>query len=99
MFGKIRLYPETPIEVKVEDIFKNDTLEFQNSIKKLSSLLLNIQTPFTIGIYGDWGSGKTSFMDLLRKYLQKEHDIKSSLLNAWEYENENSLRLLAVSCG
>lgn len=97
MFKKIRLHPEMPISVAKEDIFKNDTLGFQDGVKRLSSLIENIVPPFTIGIYGDWGSGKTSFMKLLKNHIEKENGIKTSWFNAWEYENEGSLILPLLS--
>lgn len=97
MFRKIRLHPEMPISVVEEDVFKNDTLGFQDGVKRLSSLIENIVPPFTIGIYGDWGSGKTSFMKLLKNHIEKENGIKTSWFNAWEYENEGSLILPLLS--
>lgn len=97
MFKKIHLHPETPIEVKPEKIFENDTLGFESSVKNLASLIQNVIPPFTIGIYGDWGSGKTSFMKLLREYLETEGGIQTCWFNAWEYENEDALILPLLS--
>lgn len=55
---KIRFHPETPIEVLDIDPFKFDFLSFKNSVTSLSSLIQQIETPFTISIYGEWGMGK-----------------------------------------
>ncbi len=71
--NKIRLCPEKPIEVPEENIFEHDILGFHDSITLLSQVINNIETPFTVGIFGSWGSGKTFFMKLLQAYLEKEN--------------------------
>jgi hypothetical protein len=44
----------------------------------------------TIGIYGEWGSGKTSFLMMLDKALQ-EKGIFPIWFNAWKYSQEDNL--------
>ena len=44
-------------------------------------------TPFTIGICGEWGSGKTSFLRMIANELQK-HEIHPIWFDAWKYEKE-----------
>ncbi len=48
-------------------------------------------TPFTIGIFGDWGSGKTSLMSTIQKNLKENNaprggalKVKCIWFNAWE---------------
>ena len=93
----ISLAREIHIEVSEEDIFKNDILGFQESVRKLAQLVSRNETPFTLGICGRWGSGKTSFMALLQKFVEKEYSKKTFWFNAWEYENESSLLLPFLS--
>jgi len=47
-------------------------------------------TPFTIGIFGSWGSGKTSFMQIMRELLESR-DYETIFFNSWEYGNEEKL--------
>src|SRR5262249_20371357 len=47
-------------------------------------------TPLTIGVYGGWGIGKTSFLKMVDKALQKEH-IHPIWFNAWKYDKEDNL--------
>jgi formylglycine-generating enzyme required for sulfatase activity len=64
----------------------------------------NTQTPLTIGIFGSWGSGKTSLMRMIEKRLQElrraQRQAEESCLdrpyltvwfNAWFYGKEESL--------
>lgn len=93
---KILLKPDAPIDVS-SDPFSNDLLEFQESVTNIASLLPHLATPFTIGVYGDWGSGKTSYMKMLSAHVAEENQMKTFWFNAWEYENETSLLLPLLS--
>ncbi|HML01871.1 MAG TPA: P-loop NTPase fold protein [Candidatus Bathyarchaeia archaeon] len=50
----------------------------------------NLQTPFTIAVHGDWGSGKTSLMKTVVKKLEFQDDklksVKAIWFSAWEFE-------------
>ena len=49
-----------------------------------------LETPFTIAIHGDWGSGKTSLMMTVANELENtgENEVKTKAIwfNAWEFE-------------
>jgi len=95
---KLILRPDSPISAKIsEDPFLHDLLGFKDSIMRIATLLPHISTPFTIGVYGDWGSGKTSFMNMLSAYLSQKNNLKTFWFNAWQYENETSLLLPLLS--
>ena len=47
---------------------EEDKLGFKDYIDGIINIIVNISkedTPFTIGIFGSWGSGKTSFMQIM----------------------------------
>jgi predicted KAP-like P-loop ATPase len=50
----------------------------------------NLQTPFTIAVHGDWGSGKTSLMKTTAKKLEPTDTdlvgVKPIWFSAWEFE-------------
>ena len=41
---------------------KSDTLDVKVFVKALTDFIAYAETPMTIAIQGEWGSGKTSFM-------------------------------------
>ena len=44
-------------------------------------------TPLTIGLYGSWGAGKSSLLQLIQQNI--DHDTKDIVcisLNAWQFE-------------
>jgi predicted KAP-like P-loop ATPase len=73
----------------------NDKLEFDRYLCPLLSKLTdpNAQTPFTIGIFGQWGSGKSSLLTLLDKKLESDYNDKFLKVhfNPWVYRNEKNI--------
>ncbi len=45
-----------------------DALDFQPYVEALADILLDPHTgtPLTLGVFGSWGAGKTSLMEMLR---------------------------------
>src|SRR3989338_2451820 len=75
---------------------EEDKLGFNQYIRTLSGMIKNpdFKTPFCIGVYGKWGSGKTSFMRLLSGEIiknAKEPYIIPVWFNPWRYEKEEHL--------
>ncbi len=68
----------------------NDLLNFCNFVNPLAGMIEKMQTPLTVGIYGEWGSGKTSFLRLLEDCL-KNKSINPIWFNAWKYKNDENL--------
>lgn len=63
---------------------KDDLLDIENYSIALSKFINKSDTPITIGLQGEWGTGKTSLMSLLLENFI-EGDIACSWVNTWEY--------------
>jgi len=46
---------------------------------------------FGVGIFGDWGSGKTTLMRAIQKELESDEQVVPIWFNAWRYEREEHL--------
>ncbi len=57
---------DKPVSGRIED-----KLGTQKYAEALSNFIQNCQTPLTIGIQGEWGSGKTSLLNLIRENLEQ----------------------------
>ncbi len=63
--------------------FENDFLGIDNHAQALTDFIKSCQTPLTVGIQGEWGSGKTSLLNSISHKLGgKEYKIIT--INAWE---------------
>lgn len=61
-----------------------DQLKINKYADALVQFILNSDTPITIGLQGEWGTGKTSMMNLLRESLS-DKNVATSWVNTWEY--------------
>ena len=79
-----------------DEYCQEDQLGFDKYVETLYGMIKDkdFKTPFCIGIYGSWGSGKTSFMHLLESRLVKEDSlpyIVPAWFNPWRYGKEEHL--------
>jgi formylglycine-generating enzyme required for sulfatase activity len=68
---------------------EKDALDFTPYVETLVDVCESASTPLTIGVFGTWGSGKTSLMKMVEKSLPKTFAI--SWFNAWKYEKEQTI--------
>jgi hypothetical protein len=70
---------DKPISFQSEDLLKVEKYSIA-----LSNFIVKSKTPITIGLQGEWGTGKTSLMSLLLEDFT-EKEIATSWVNTWEY--------------
>ncbi|MGD2249062.1 MAG: P-loop NTPase fold protein [Candidatus Methanofastidiosia archaeon] len=69
-----------------------DALGFEPYVNSLSELITERGiTPFTIGIFGSWGTGKTSLMLMLRNKLESQFNVRTVWFNAWKFDDEKKI--------
>ena len=69
-----------------------DALGFDPYVNSLSELITEGGiTPFTLGIFGSWGVGKTSLMLMLKNKLESRHNVKTVWFNAWKFDDEKQI--------
>lgn len=65
----------------------DDLFNVKLYVDGLGSFIRECNTPMTIAIQGDWGSGKTSIMNMVNQTIPKE--IKRIWFNTWQYSQFN----------
>lgn len=60
-----------------------DDFSISQYIHGLSAYISECETPMTIAVQGDWGSGKTSIMNMVRNHLGDE--VISVWFNTWKF--------------
>jgi formylglycine-generating enzyme required for sulfatase activity len=75
-----------------------DALDFSPYRDTLVDIIADpdTRTPLTIGIFGGWGSGKTSLMQMVESELkavlaERKEDARTVWFNAWQYGKEEAL--------
>lgn len=88
----------------------DDLIGFQVHADLIRAVLLNAQMlPVTVGLFGDWGSGKTSIMRMLERSLSPESGEKGSsesiecestavvYINTWQFEGYDDAKSAILS--
>ena len=72
-----------------------DFLDYDYLIKTVQSIVTDDRLlPASIGVYGDWGSGKSSLMYMCKERLEQEDDkIKCLVFNGWLFENYEDAKI------
>lgn len=63
----------------------NDNLDINVHANSLRSFIEKTSTPITVGIQGEWGSGKTSLINSIYSDFDQDSQIKQIWINSWEY--------------
>ncbi|HLC43393.1 MAG TPA: P-loop NTPase fold protein, partial [Methylomirabilota bacterium] len=90
--ARSRLWSDNPVDNPSADHFS-----FQDYAVVLAERLTRMDTTFTLGIFGKWGSGKTSLMHLLRRELTIQNPAHRRFatlwINAWLLSTQDDLGL------
>lgn len=78
----------------------DDKLDFENDIDSFASVisLERVEPPLAIGLFGNWGSGKSFFMEKLSERIEENSELKEAeyvknvvqvKFNSWHYSDAN----------
>jgi hypothetical protein len=78
---------------------EDDLLGVASSAETLAGRLVGVKPPFTAGVYGEWGSGKTTFVLFVAEYLQRlaprlpNGDVSTLFVqfSAWQYKTADEI--------
>ena len=70
-----------------------DTLRFSDFRPALFNILTQAQTPLTVGVFGPWGSGKTSLLRMLKADVETKRSpsLRAVWFTAWKYDRHEAL--------
>jgi uncharacterized protein YjbI with pentapeptide repeats len=74
--------------ILTDDIANDPILDFNLYANTIANIVRNSQPKFTIGIFGDWGTGKTTLINAVDNILQTDRDLIRVRLEAWRYKQE-----------
>lgn len=72
-----------------------DFLDYDYLIQTVQNIIMDDNLlPASIGVYGDWGSGKSSLMYMCKERLtKKDKNIKCLVFNGWLFENYEDAKI------
>jgi len=100
--SKTRTQPLAPQAILIDDIEDMPTHDFDSLSRTIANIIRNSIPHFTIGIYGEWGTGKTTLMKSIEKKLssnggqEKTQTFLPIWFNAWKYEREENLASVSL---
>ena len=81
------------------DLIENDLLDsiaYSKTLKRIIEDSPN-EKSFTIGLFGEWGSGKSSIIETTKKYFEDEdREIRFIIYDAWKYSSDSFRRTFLV---
>jgi hypothetical protein len=76
-----------------DDVLKNleqDTFGHKHIAEAVVNSIQNTNPPFTIGIFGGWGTGKSSLLEIINSILSEK--VATVTIDAWRYSSADNLR-------
>jgi len=76
------------------NLIENDLLGTSVYVETLEKIIKNSHTPHTIGLFGSWGSGKSSIIKTLHEKLKNDESskVKVFIYDAWKYSKDDFRR-------
>ncbi len=92
--NKLNYIPDKEINLK-----KNDLLGAEPYVDTLNEIITNSETPFTIGLFGGWGVGKSSIIKTIKEKFNndKNSEIFVFTYDAWKYSNDSFRRTFLLN--
>ena len=79
-----------------------DLLNFQTTADSVASVILtNGDEPVSIGVFGDWGSGKSSLVRMIGEALSQRAGGEKLVFvefNAWLYQGFDDAKMALLQC-
>lgn len=74
-----------------------DLLGYSIHASLLKDVITNPKNlPITVGLYGDWGSGKSSILKILQEQLEKDDDTVVVYFDGWSFENFDDAKMALI---
>lgn len=68
-------------------------------VEALGEFIVSCETPITIALQGGWGTGKTSFINIINSYLNNNYprQVQTFTFNTWQYSQFNLENHIGIS--
>jgi predicted KAP-like P-loop ATPase len=74
----------------------NPILDFKDYVDAIVKMIKGSTPKFSVGIYGEWGTGKTTLMRNIEDKQRSDNKILTLWFNTWRYEREDQFAIIAL---
>ena len=74
---------------------EGDLFRHRAYVRLLTQAINELKPPFTLGVFGSWGVGKTSIVNHLQEQAKDDNDLKDTTavnIDVWKYEGDSLRR-------
>src|SRR4030042_644941 len=101
---KLKLFDDLPLFEKLDGEHhdkKEERFGHWAYANTLLQILKDNGNPLTIGLFGEWGTGKSTVINILQNQLHKEKsdNICPVVFNAWRHQGDSFRRQLLITVG
>jgi predicted KAP-like P-loop ATPase len=87
---------KTESMILTDDEAEIPILDFEDFSDTMVDIIKNSYPKFSIGIFGEWGTGKTTMMKQIQTKLKTDKSVICVWFDAWRYEREGSFALIPM---
>jgi predicted KAP-like P-loop ATPase len=91
---------KSTVKILTDEVDVDPFLDFQLYGETIIKIIKGSEPNYTIGIFGEWGTGKTTLMRYIFNELNKKNDDNESIIpvwfNAWKYEREHHFAIIPL---
>jgi predicted KAP-like P-loop ATPase len=88
--------PADTIKLLTDELTTEPVLDSKYYSTTIADSIRGTFPKFSIGVYGEWGTGKTTIMKLIEEEFSEEEDVVTVWFNAWRYEREDQFAVIAL---
>ena len=102
MDDELKLFDDLPLFEKIEEKQldeKEESFGHGAYANTLHQIVTDNNKPLTIGLFGEWGTGKSTVINILQNIIQKDskNNILPVIFNAWRHQDDSFRRQLLIS--
>jgi hypothetical protein len=94
----LAVFKDDPLFTGSEDDSTSDVFHHQAFAETIYKLLTSNTPPLSVGLFGSWGIGKSSIVNILFRMLNErsDGDYKTIYFNAWKYSGDSFRRQFLI---
>lgn len=94
---KFLIFADEPLFMG-DEVVERDAFNHEAFAETILKLLIRNKPPLSIGLFGSWGIGKSTIINILRRKIRKEQNakLKDIYFNAWKYSGDSFRRQFLI---